>query len=233
MVKVAPSLLSADFRNMGAEIERMAAAGADYLHYDVMDGTFVPNITFGAGVLKWAAKGPLPVDAHLMTVHPETHVADFAAAGAKIITIHAEAGGHLHRTLALIREHGCLAGIALNPGHIAGLPALPAAQRRPCAGDDGQPRFGGQKMIPECLDKIAEIRAMLDRAGSKPCSRWTAGANTVTAAEMMRHGADVIVAGQRPLWRGRRQGLHRQPARLLAADPPRRKRLTHLCRLPA
>ena len=195
MVKVAPSLLSADFRNMGAEIERMAAAGADYLHYDVMDGTFVPNITFGAGVLKWAAKGPLPVDAHLMTVHPETHVADFAAAGAKIITIHAEAGGHLHRTLALIREHGCLAGIALNPA------TSPDCLRYLLPSVDlvlvmtVNPGFGGQKMIPECLDKIAEIRAMLDRAGSKAMLEVDGGANTVTAAEMMRHGADVIVAG--------------------------------------
>ena len=116
MVKVAPSLLAADFCAIGAEIGRMAAAGADYLHYDVMDGTFVPNITFGSGICKAAAKGPLPVDAHLMVGHPETHVAGFAAAGAKIITIHAEAGGHLHRTLGLIREHGCLAGLALNPG---------------------------------------------------------------------------------------------------------------------
>ena len=195
MVKVAPSLLSADFRNMGAEIERMAAAGADYLHYDVMDGTFVPNITFGAGVLKWAAKGPLPVDAHLMTVHPETHVADFAAAGAKIITIHAEAGGHLHRTLALIREHGCLAGIALNPA------TSPDCLRYLLPSVDlvlvmtVNPGYGGQKMIPECLDKIAEIRAMLDRAGSKAMLEVDGGANTVTAAEMMRRGADVIVAG--------------------------------------
>ena len=195
MVKVAPSLLSADFRNMGAEIERMAAAGADYLHYDVMDGTFVPNITFGAGVLKWAAKGPLPVDAHLMTEHPETHVADFAAAGAKIITIHAEAGGHLHRTLALIREHGCLAGLALNPATTPDclrylLPSLDLVLVMTV-----NPGYGGQKMIPECLDKIAEIRSMLDRAGSKAMLEVDGGANTVTAAEMMRHGADVIVAG--------------------------------------
>ena len=115
MVKVGPSLLAADFRVMGAEIERMAAAGADYLHFDVMDGTFVPNITFGSGILKAAAKGPLPVDAHLMGEQPETQVADCAQAGAKIGTIHAETGGHLHRTLALIREHGCRAGLSRNP----------------------------------------------------------------------------------------------------------------------
>ncbi len=116
MIKIGPSLLSADFRMMGGEIARMAAAGADYLHYDVMDGSFVPTISFGSGILSLAAKGPLPVDAHLMVVHPENHVEEFARAGAKIITIHAEAGGHTHRTLGRIRELGCKAGIALNPG---------------------------------------------------------------------------------------------------------------------
>ena len=195
MVKVGPSLLAADFRVMGAEIERMAEAGADYLHFDVMDGTFVPNITFGSGILKAAAKGPLPVDAHLMVEHPETHVADFAQAGAKIITIHAETGGHLHRTLALIREHGCLAGLALNPATSPDclrylLPSLDLVLVMTV-----NPGFGGQKMIPECLDKIAEIRGMLDLAGSKAMLEVDGGANTETGREMMRRGADFIVAG--------------------------------------
>ena len=195
MVKVAPSLLAADFRVMGAEIERVAAAGADYLHFDVMDGAFVPEISFGSGILKWAAKGPLPVDAHLMIERPEAQVANFAKAGAKIITIHAEAGGHLHRTLALIREHGCLAGLALNPATTPDclrylLPSLDLVLVMTV-----NPGYGGQKMIPECLDKIAEIRSMLDRAGSKAMLEVDGGANTVTAAEMMRHGADVNVAG--------------------------------------
>ena len=195
MVKVAPSLLAADFRVMGAEIERVAAAGADYLHFDVMDGAFVPEISFGSGILKWAAKGPLPVDAHLMIERPEAQVANFAKAGAKIITIHAEAGGHLHRTLALIREHGCLAGLALNPATTPDclrylLPSLDLVLVMTV-----NPGYGGQKMIPECLDKIAEIRAMLDRAGSKAMLEVDGGANTVTAVEMMRRGADVIVAG--------------------------------------
>ena len=195
MIKVAPSILSADFAEMGRAAENCESWGADYIHFDVMDGAFVPEISFGSGILKWAAKGPLPVDAHLMIERPEAQVANFAKAGAKIITIHAEAGGHLHRTLALIREHGCLAGLALNPATTPDclrylLPSLDLVLVMTV-----NPGYGGQKMIPECLDKIAEIRSMLDRAGSKAMLEVDGGANTVTAAEMMRHGADVIVAG--------------------------------------
>lgn len=195
MVKIGPSLLAADFRVMGEQIEKMARAGADYLHFDVMDGTFVPNISFGSCVLAWAAKGNLPVDAHLMIEHPDTQVVEFARAGAKIITIHAETGGHLHRTLGLIREQGCLAGLALNPATTPDclrylLPSLDLVLVMTV-----NPGFGGQKMIPECLDKIAQVRNMLDRAGSKAMLQVDGGANEQTALEMMRRGADFIVAG--------------------------------------
>ena len=164
MIKVAPSLLAADFLNLGGEIERVARAGADYLHFDVMDGRFVPNISFGLPVLKAAAKKSLPVDAHLMIVEPEKYIDEFAKAGAKIITVHAEATAHLHRALQQIRAAGCLAGVALNPG------TSPECLRYVLGEFDlalvmtVNPGFGGQKMIMPAVEKIAEIRGMLNRA---------------------------------------------------------------------
>ena len=115
MIKIAPSLLAADYLKLGSEIERMAEAGSDYLHFDVMDGCFVPNISFGQGVVKAAARCSLPVDTHLMIVNPEKYIDEFAKAGSRIITVHAEATNHLHRALQQIRAAGCLAGVALNP----------------------------------------------------------------------------------------------------------------------
>ena len=115
MIKVAPSLLAADYLKIGEDIRRVAEAGADWLHFDVMDGSFVPNISFGPEMCRRAATCGLPVDAHLMVVHPERHIETFAEAGAKIITVHAEAATHLHRLLQQIRGCGCLAGVAMNP----------------------------------------------------------------------------------------------------------------------
>ena len=115
MIKVAPSLLAANYLKLGEEIERMARAGADYLHFDVMDGSFVPNISFGQGLVQQTSKCALPLDVHLMIVNPEKYIDEFAAAGAKIITVHAEATNHLHRALQQIHAAGCLAGVALNP----------------------------------------------------------------------------------------------------------------------
>ena len=195
MIKIAPSLLAADYLKIGEEIEHMTTAGADLLHYDVMDGAFVPNITFGQGILKAAARCSLPVDAHLMIEHPEKYVEEFAAAGARIITVHAEATNHLNRLLHQIRDCGCLAGVALNP-------ATSPECLRYVLGDFDlalvmtvNPGFGGQKMILSAVEKIAEIRAMLDKAGVQADIEVDGGVNTQTAPMLMEKGASILVAG--------------------------------------
>ena len=178
MISVAPSLLA-----------------ADYLHYDVMDGSFVPNISFGQGVAKQAAKCGLPVDAHLMIVNPEKYIDAFAEAGCRIITVHAEATNHLHRALQQIRAAGCLAGVALNP-------ATSPECLRYVLGDFDlalvmtvNPGFGGQKLIPACIDKVSEVRGMLNRAGIKAIVEVDGGVNLETAPRLVAAGADMLVAG--------------------------------------
>ena len=195
MIKIAPSLLAADYLNLGADIRRMAEAGADVLHYDVMDGSFVPNISFGQGVAERAATCGLPVDAHLMIVNPEKYIDAFAAAGCKYITVHAEATNHLHRALQQIRAAGCLAGVALNP-------ATSPEYLRYVLGDFDlalvmtvNPGFGGQKLIPACVEKVAAIRRMLDEAGCDAIIEVDGGVNTQTAPMLMEAGATMLVAG--------------------------------------
>lgn len=195
MVKIAPSLLSADFMHMGADIQRMADAGADYLHFDVMDGQFVPNMSFAMPVLKAAAKGALPVDAHLMIVDPERYIDAFAACGASIITVHAEATNHLHRAIQQIHAAGCKAGVALNP-------ATSPECLRYVIGDIDlalvmtvNPGFGGQKLIPAAADKVADIKRMIDAAGSHAIIEVDGGVNTKTAPALVEKGASLLVAG--------------------------------------
>ena len=195
MIKIAPSLLAADYLRLGEEIQRMADAGADYLHFDVMDGSYVPNLSFGPGIAAQAAGCRLPLDVHLMIVNPDKYVDAFAKAGAKIITVHAEAATHLHRVLQQIHGAGCLAGVALNP-------ATSPECLRYVMGDFDlalvmtvNPGLGGQKLIPACIDKVAEIRGMLRDAGVDAMIEVDGGVNTETAVPLMRAGADMLVAG--------------------------------------
>ena len=195
MIKVAPSLLAANYLCLGEEIRRMAEAGADWLHYDVMDGSFVPNISFGPELCRQAAGCGLPVDAHLMVVNPEKHVADYARAGAKLITVHAEAATHLHRLLQQIRDMGCKAGVALNP-------ATSPECLRYVLGDFDlvlvmtvNPGFGGQKLIPACVRKVADVRRMLAEAGCEAIVEVDGGVNLETAPTLTRAGADMLVTG--------------------------------------
>ncbi len=195
MIKVAPSLLAANYLCVGEEIRRMVEAGADWLHYDVMDGSFVPNISFGPELCRQAAGCGLPVDVHLMVMNPEKHVADYARAGAKLITVHAEAATHLHRLLQQIRELGCLAGVALNP-------ATSPECLRYVLGDFDlalvmtvDPGFGGQKLIPACVRKVTDVRRMLAEAGCEAIVEVDGGVNLETAPTLTRAGADMLVAG--------------------------------------
>ena len=199
-VRISPSLLSADFARLGAEVEAITAAGADHVHVDVMDGHFVPNITFGPIVVKAVRPySPLPFDVHLMIAPADPFIVEFAAAGADSITVHPESGPHLHRTLQLIKSQGKRAGVALNP-------ATPASAIDPVLGDidlvlvmSVNPGFGGQRFIMSQLDKIAAVRRRIDQAGgNRPLPidlQVDGGINQETAKLALDAGADLLVAG--------------------------------------
>lgn len=193
-VLIAPSILSADFARLGEEIAAVEAAGADWLHVDVMDGRFVPNITIGPPVVKALRKvTKLPLDVHLMIVEPERYVDAFAEAGADTIIVHVEACIHLHRTLAHVRSLGKRAGVVLNPSTHEDTLRYVLDVCDQILVMSVNPGFGGQSLIPEVLPKVAAIRAMIgDR---KIDLEIDGGITATTAARAIEAGANVLVAG--------------------------------------
>ncbi len=196
MIKIAPSILSADFARLGEEIMAIEAGGADYVHVDVMDGHFVPNITIGPLIVD--AIRPvtgLPLDVHLMIENPDLYIPAFAAAGADIIVVHAEASAHLHRSVQLIRSLGKKAGVSLNPATSLSaldmiLPDLDLVLLMTV-----NPGFGGQSFIANCLPKIAELRRRIDALGLEIELEVDGGVKVDNIQEISAAGADVFVAG--------------------------------------
>ena len=194
--RIAPSILSADFARLGDEIRAVDSAGADWIHVDVMDGHFVPNITIGPAVVK-ALRGAskLPFDVHLMIAPVDPYIAAFAEAGADIITVHPESGPHLHRTIQLIKSLGKKAGVALNPATPVETIDYVLDNIDLVLVMTVNPGFGGQGFIASQLEKIAAVRARIDKSGRDIALEVDGGVNAATAAQVVGAGADVLVAG--------------------------------------
>jgi ribulose-phosphate 3-epimerase len=196
MIKISPSILSADFSRLGEELHALEEAGADYVHVDVMDGRFVSNITIGPFIVEAAKRATsLPLDVHLMIEEPERYITEFAKAGASIITVHAEATRHLHGVLQDIRKAGVRAGVSINP-------ATPVSAITGILGDvdlvlvmSVNPGFSGQSFIPSSLEKIRQVRAALDACASDAELEVDGGIKTANIKEAADAGADVFVSG--------------------------------------
>jgi ribulose-phosphate 3-epimerase len=195
-VRIAPSILSADFARLGEQIQAAEAAGGDLIHVDVMDGRFVPNITMGPLVLEAARRSTkLPLDVHLMIVEPERHLEAFARTGATRITVHIEASTHLHRTLQSIRALGCGAGVAINPH----TPAMMLSEVMHLLDVVNvmtvNPGFGGQEFLAEMVPKIRQLREMIGRSGREIDLEVDGGINVETARSAVEAGANVLIVG--------------------------------------
>ena len=196
MVKIAPSILSADFNYLERDIIQIEKAGADYIHVDVMDGKFVPNITFGPVVVKNLKKiSLLPLDVHLMIYEPEKFVEEFVKAGASIITIQQESTPHLDRVIRLVKSFGIKCGVAVNPGTSVEsiLPVITLIDMVLIMSVN--PGFGGQTFIPYCLEKISSIRKIINEKKLDTLVEVDGGITEQNAAEVTRAGADILVAG--------------------------------------
>jgi len=195
-IKISPSILSADFLRLGEELRAVEEAGADYIHVDVMDGAFVPNITIGPFIVEALKRGTrLPLDVHLMIEAPERYIADFAKAGSSIITVHAEAARHLHKTVQMIKDAGKKAGVSVNP-------ATPVEALSEVMGEidlilimSVNPGFGGQSFIKGAIKKIEKARTMITEAGRPIELEVDGGIKTDNIREAARAGAGVFVSG--------------------------------------
>lgn len=214
-VKLSPSILNADFGRLAEQVREAEAAGADYLHVDVMDGQFVPNISLGPAIVAAVRQATsIPLDLHLMIEEPRRFLPEFVAAGAGIMTVHAEAVRHLHATVAAIQDAGLRAGVALNPAT-----PLSAVEEVVDRLDlllimTVNPGFGGQRLIPETLDKIARARALLDARGARAELEVDGGIKADNVAEVVRRGARVVVAGSAIFVGG--AGIHANTAAIRA-----------------
>lgn len=195
-VRIAPSILSADFARLADEVARVEAGGADLLHVDVMDGHFVPNLTVGPPIVEALRKvTKLPLDVHLMITNADAYIQEFADAGADYLTVHVEACPHLHRTIQAIKERGVKAGVTLNP-------ATPLSSVEAILPDADlllimsvNPGFGGQSFIPASLRKISQARAMIERTHSRALLEVDGGVKVENAAQIVQAGADILVSG--------------------------------------
>ncbi len=195
-VHIAPSILSADFARLADEVAAVEAAGADWLHVDVMDGHFVPNLTVGPPIVASLHRTTtLPLDVHLMMTNPDDYIADFAQAGASYLTVHVETCPHLHRTIQCIKNHGVKAGVTLNPSTSLATLDEVMADIDLLLIMSVNPGFGGQTFIPACLGKIARARQGLERAGSRALLEVDGGIKAENAADVLQAGANVLVAG--------------------------------------
>ncbi len=193
---ISPSILSADFANLGRDIEMINKSDADWIHIDIMDGVFVPNISFGFPVLKYVARlAHKPLDVHLMIVQPEKFINEVKALGAQIMNVHYEACPHLHRVIQQIREAGMQPAVTINP-------ATPVAMLKDIINDvymvlvmSVNPGFGGQKFIENSLDKVRELRELIEHTGSQALIEVDGGVNMSTGEKLIEAGADILVAG--------------------------------------